>query len=391
MSAEAFDLGLRLRAATTGTVAPRLHHATIPAAPHTLAVRASLTGHTVTVTCCAPGRSPRTAVGAAALDLLGSAGVSIDADSPVQVLTDTPATLHALARLAASAPRKGDAAAVAAHLAWTLDRADFPDSRAGYVLTDACRTRWVTGTAPDDEAHAATWRAWLGIGDDLACLHDAHAQLVAGVPLPLLDTLVESASYAWIAAQNRHSAGYDWRVTDTPARAALALFDRCSAAELWEAALMDDPVWRMRAVHTGHVAHGMLTPTPRTAKNTRARAVLDCDRLDVRLTAQTVCTGWHGGPEADGMTLACTIEQATVQAGRLHLDLSFSRDATLSPGPFTLREAAPNRRGTFTRRRRYAELYAARRSWLSTASTPTITRRDVPLDVLVAAADPEQD
>ncbi|WP_394275207.1 hypothetical protein [Luteococcus sp.] len=391
MSAEAFDLGLRLRAAHTGTVAPRLHHSTIPAAPRTLAVRATATTNTVAVTCCAPGGAPRTAMGAAALDLLGCMGVTIDADSPVQVLTDTPATAHALARLAASAPRQGDRAAVAAHLAWTLDRADFPDARAGYVLADACRTRWVTGAAPSTEASATTWRAWLGIGDDLAALHDAHALLVAGVPLPLLGNLAESATYAWIAAQNRHSAGYDWRVTDTPARAALALFDRCSAAELWEAALMDDPVWRMRAVHTGHVAHGILTPTPRKTKNTRRRAVLDCDRLDVRLSAQTVCTGWHGGPEADTSRLGCTIESATVQAGRLHLDLSFPREATLTPGPFTIREAAPNQRGTFTRRRNYAQLYAARRSWLSTGMPPTTIRRDVPLDVLVAAADPEQD
>lgn len=390
MSAEAFDLGLRLRAAHTGTVTPRLLHSTIPAAPHTLAVRATTTPHAVTVTCAAPGHAPRTASGPAALDLLGTHGVTITADSPTQIITDTPATAHALARLATTAPRTGDPAAVAAHLAYTLDRNDFPDHRAGYLLTDACRTRWATGTTPDAEHNPDLWRAWLHLPDGLDGLHTAHTLLTNSLPLPLLATLTESATYAWIAAQNRHTSGYDWRAPETPARAALALFDRCTAAELWEAALLDDPIWRMRAAHTGHIAHGTLTPQPPTTKNARRRATLTCTRLDARLTPGTHCTGWHGPAEADTTPLPCTLENTTATPTTLTLHLSFARDTQLTPGPFTLRQATPNRRTTFTRRRHYAELFALRRSWLTTGRQPTLTRREVPLDVLVAAADPTQ-
>ena len=40
-------------------------------------------------------------------------------------------------------------------------------------------------------------------------------------------------------------------------------------------------------------------------------------------------------------------------------------------------------------RKTYRALYSARRSWLTTGRTPTATRRPVPLDVLVAGAEPD--
>ena len=49
MTAEWFDLGQRLHAASTGTLAARLRHAPISSGSQPVAVRASTTGRTITV------------------------------------------------------------------------------------------------------------------------------------------------------------------------------------------------------------------------------------------------------------------------------------------------------------------------------------------------------
>src|SRR5699024_776165 len=139
---------------------------------------AKVTGDQVTLTATAPGHTSRTATGRDGLDLLGSLGATIAAPAPSTLVTDDPATLGTLYRLALSAPHDSDQDAVAAHIAWWRDRADFPGGRAVADLLAACRTRWVLGTTPAAEKHAATWRSWLGISDDSTTgLLELHARL----------------------------------------------------------------------------------------------------------------------------------------------------------------------------------------------------------------------
>lgn len=55
----------------------------------------------------------------------------------------------------------------------------------------------------------------------------------------------------------------------------------------------------------------------------------------------------------------------------------------------TLTPAPPNPSRQRAGRRTYRSLYSTRRSWLTTGRTPTTSRRPVPLDVLVAGAEPD--
>ena len=148
MTAEWFDLGQRLRAATCGHPVPRLMHAPVASVLHPVAVRARRRGDQITVTAAAPGQRPATATGHAALDLLGALGVTLAAPSPATLVTDDPATLGSLYRLALTAAPDSDADTVAAHIAWWRDRADYPAGRAVVDTLSACRTRWTLGTDP---------------------------------------------------------------------------------------------------------------------------------------------------------------------------------------------------------------------------------------------------
>ncbi|GAA5030169.1 hypothetical protein [Actinopolymorpha pittospori] len=143
MTAEWFDLGQRLRAATTRQLVPRLLHAPISTASRPVACRARLSGGHVTVTVAAAGQPQATATGPDALDLLGSVGVTLAATSPATLVTDDPATLGLLYRLALIATADSEQDTVAAHIAWWRDRADFPGGRAVVDTSAACRARWV--------------------------------------------------------------------------------------------------------------------------------------------------------------------------------------------------------------------------------------------------------
>ena len=110
----------------------------------------------------------------------------------------------------------------------------------------ACRTRWVSGETPDREAHPATWRTWLDVPDDtLTGVLRVHELLTTGQPLTFLRTLAEDDLYAYTTAQSEHGDGFDWRRPDTPSRAALGLRARCDAADLYAAALLTDPLYRL--------------------------------------------------------------------------------------------------------------------------------------------------
>ena len=385
MTVEWFDLGQRLQAQVTGSVSPRLRLAPITASAHPVAVRATSDGRTVTVTAATRGEAPATASGPAALDLLGSLGVTVSAPSPATLVTDSPITLGLLHRLALSADVGSEGDDVAAHIAWWRARSDFPGGRAVVDTIAACRTRWVAGTAPRAEQDPGIWRTWLGVADEsVAGVLGIYALLTTGDELPFLSVLAEDDVWSWGAAQNEYADGWDWRRPDTISRAATGLRSRCDAADLYAAALLGDPLFRRRAVHTGHVVIG----TGVLLGDRLKRCRVTCGRLDARLRPGNDLIGWVGSPTANAPTFSAKVSAAEVEHGSLVLTLSGLTGPGPAPGePVTLHAAPPNPHRQRSGRKAYRALFAARRSWLTTGRTPTPMRRDVPLDVLVAGAD----
>ena len=387
MTAGWYDLGQRLYAARTGQPVARLAHSPVPWISNPVAVRARLRRGTVTVTAAAPASPGQTAAGDGALRLLHDLGVTITAGMWQTLVTDDDATLPALTALADAAGRDGDQAAAAAHIAWWADRADYRGSSAVVPLIAGCRERWITGEPPAAETRARTWRTWLGVPDEsctgmlalLALLHDGPA-------LPLLDRIERDDTASWNRASQEHAAGRDWRQPDSPARGAIGLQARCDVADLYEAALLGDPLYRQRAVHTGHVVTGTVQVIP----GRRPALIVTCDRLDARLRAGNVITGWAGGPEdTEPQPFTGTVSDAAVSDGKLLLTVTDAagRNVPADAARVTLHAAGPDDFTFTSGRHRLITLYTTRSSWLTTGRPPAIARRDVPLDVLVAAAE----
>lgn len=388
MTAEWYDLGQRLHAARSGQLVARLTHSPLPPITHPVAVRARSDRHGLTVIVCSPDREPVTTHDPQqACTALVDHGVTIGADTWRTLVTDDPRTLPTLLTLARHADPRGPHADVAAHLGWWADRADFPATSAVVLTPRTCATRWATGTAPAAETDPGTWRQWLGVTDDsTAGLLDVLTRLSHGTPLPLIDVITDDDTASWHAAQSEHGDGWDWRHPDNLKRAATGLRARCDAADLYHSALLCDPLYRRRAAHTGHV----VTATSDTAPG-KNRIVALCDRMDARLRVGNTVTGWAGNP-GDSPTARFN---GTVAATGLidgHLALTLSAVTTHRPDPgtrITLRPANTSPDVLKSGRRRYQRLYSTRTSWLTTGRTPTPHRRDVPLEVLIAAADSE--
>lgn len=385
MTAEWYDLAQRLRAARTGQPVPRLLRSPVPGIARPLAVRARQQGRSVLVTAASPGSAPVTARDEDALTALGDLGVHVTADTWQTLVTDDPGTLPALVHLARRADPDSPAGQVAAHVAWWADRADFPGSSAVVQVLSGCRARWVTGSVPEAERQPATWRTWLRVADDgcggLLTLLD---RLTDAPPLDLLDTLAEDDAWSWGRAQSEHTDGWDWRRPDTTSRAAVGLRARCDAADLYAAALLTDPVYRRRAVHTGHAVTGCASQPA-----DKRRLTVLCERMDARLRTGNAVTGWTGAPgDSPADRFHGTVSATGVQAGHLVLTLTgVSSHRPAEHAPVTLIPTAPSTGTMRAGRQRYARLYGARRSWLTTGRTPTPTRRDVPLEVLIAGAE----
>lgn len=394
MSAEWFDLAARLYAAHDGQPVRRLAHTTFLPSASALAVRAAVRGGVTTVTVAGAGGREESACGADGLGLLAVHGATITADAPVTLLTDDALTLPALLTLASGHALNEDphVAAGAAMVGWWADRAAHPGTSAVVDLLAASRARYVLGTSPEEERSAHTWREWFGVRDArTAGMHEWAARIGDGVLLPLLAPIHEDDTYSWGRAQTAATTGLDWSRPDNPASAALGLRGRCDAADLWSAALLGDPLWRTRAVHTGYVTCGTATLTvpPKGSRRRGPSLTVTCDRLGSRLRLGSAVTGWMGGAADMAAQRFCgEVQSAQVVGGRLVLGFgvvaSHAPDAGSSvalmpqpPSPQTMRAG----------RGRYWRLYRARRSWLSTGHTPVAQRREVPLDVLIAGAE----
>jgi hypothetical protein len=385
MTVEWFDLGARLYAATHGRPVQRLAYATFwPAAA--LAVRATTRGVATEVVAADPTGTEHQATDRDALALLAGLGATIAIDVPPMLLTDDPATLPALMTLARrNARAQGPVGEAAALIGWWTERADHPGTGAVIHLPTASRARFVLGAAPAAEQQAATWRAWLNLSDTCAAMH-AWAATVGGPHLlPLLAAIHDDDHHTFARARDEHAAGMDWTRPDSLARAALGLQSRCDTADLWDAALLDDPLWRARAVHTGRVTTGEAVSVLGAATR------VACDRIDSRLRTGTAVRGWVGGPVDTATARFAGQLNATSVTGTGDLVLELTVPPKTAGRPqigdrVCVMGAAPDPAMMRRSRAKLWSLYE-KRSWLAAGHSPAPVRRDVPLDVVIAAAD----
>lgn len=393
MTVEWFDLGQRLKALDRGRCVPRLRHAPMLPGSRPVAVRVRRQPRSGRVLVEAAGRDGALAAGwdMDGLAALAAVGASLDQATPATLVVDDPGTLHGLVGLARRVGAGDRLEAVAAQVGWWADRADFPGGLAVADLIAGCRARWVTGQSPDAEGTMAVWRRWLDVADShLAGMLAVYDLICAGDVLPLLAELGDDDAYSYGQASKALTEGWDWRRPDTVSRAAVGLRSRCDAADLYGAALLTDPLWRLRQVHTGEVVVGEVTDDVPAAN--LAVVEVRCARLDARLRAGTDLVWWVGGPatpiRAGGWV--GTVRQAAVEQGHLLLSVRVGarRDAPVQAGEtVTLMPAPPSVHRQRSGRQSYRRLQYSRRSWLVTGRPATTSRRTVPLDVLLAGAE----
>jgi hypothetical protein len=138
------------------------------------------------------------------------------------------------------------------------------------------------------------------------------------------------------------------------------------------------------------VCSGIITALP-----TRSVVEITLDQLTCRLREQTAVEGFAGYPQdvppaltgsplVRGQVVATRItaqQRLVVTIGDVVLrSVSTKQRITLRPCSIDPRQQRSGRQELHRR-------YATRRSWLSGGAAPTPRRRDVPLDVVIAAAE----
>lgn len=388
MSIELFDLASRLRAATTGRPLPRSTYA--PALPPTDAIAVTATGtHDALLVHAATDTDEATGFGEGALAALSALGVTPSGTHRTLVVPDRR-TLTVLTAAARQAPDQTTAAVVG----WWQQRAEHPGTGAVICLPDACRQRWTLGTAPTAERHLSTWRTWLGISEDGPHTLLTLARLVTdGHTLPGLLAAHEADSRSWAYHCQRVAAGWDWRTPDNRSEAALGLTTRTHAAELYDSLRLGDPLVAERESWTGTVITGTVIATPeRGVVHVQAQGLL------CRLRADTAIQGWAGRPvDIPGPTGTTT----RISSGRLaevtmtpdHRLILTLVDAVIRPGRLqigdtvTLRPRTVDPRQQSNGRALMRDRYRTTRNWLAGGTAPAVRRREVPLDVVVSAAE----
>jgi hypothetical protein len=397
MSTALFDLGQRLRAATLGKPVARATFAPVlpPANPVAVIVR----GHGDRVLVRAADDTRQTVgTGAGALSAVTELGVSLDGEPRTLVVPDRETVSRLLDLAMQTDPASADATA-AAVVGWWALRADHPGTGAVLSLTAACSARWVLGVPPEHERDIAAWYTWLGVADrrPRGLLQMAEA-VSSGTTLPGLEYFAQDDSESWemFAARLKDAkTPWDWRKRDSRREAALGLAARCDAAELWESLRLGDPLVATRESFEGTVITGLVTGLP--ARGTLELAV---DQLTCRLRENTAVEGFAGSPRdlpaatqtaTSGALVRGRVVSARVTSNdRLVITVG---DAVLRAGALrlgqrlTLRPRSVDPRQQRSGRRELRRRYVARRSWLSGGAPPVARRRDVPLDVVIDAAE----
>lgn len=383
MSRAQLDIAARLRAAHTGTPVPTAAYAPVTPPLGGIAITVDTDGeHTYLNATTDTGHANGT--DRAGLDALAALGVTMSAPRH-PLIVGTPRDLTVLAALARAFP-DADAAPV---IGWWDERSDFPGTDAVHVVTAAARLRWTLGVHPDREREVATWARWLGVTTTGAQqLLDLARLTSAGRTLPGVSEAGHTDTASWKRYSDRLTAGRRWWARDTRTDAALGLIARSHAAEWYESVRLSDPLVAVAAAHDGTLVPGIVV-----ARDS-GRMTVAADRPLSRLRVDTKIAAWEGDPLDAGAPDAITgvVESTTIDAtGQLTITISGipPRNTALPAGDrATLRPAPVDPHMQANARGLAAAGYKRGTNWIAGHGKPTTRRGNVPLDVIVAAADP---
>ena len=384
MSATLFDLGMRLRAAHEQRPVARTHHS-LALPPHgALAVVTAREDGVLTVS-ASDGEREASHSGEDALEALDEFAVSVDGVHRTLVVADH-GTLRDLLSLALRSPERPCAPVIA----WWDQRADHPGSGAVHMCIAAARARFALGTSPEAERDLGTWLRWFDIDDagPAALLRLARAT-TTGPALPGLLDCAGADSRSWDAFAKRLRKGQDWRRPDSRTDAALGLATRSDAAELFDSLLLGDPLAAVAASFAGSVVCGTVTSATKGCFTVRA------DRPVSRLRPGARVAGWEGEPH-DVQDSEARLRDGEIEAAVMGTDAALDiavRDAVFRPSPLSVGDRVSLRARPVDpfqqqrARRNLSQRYRTAGNWLAGRGTPTPRRGNVPLDVVLAAAD----
>jgi hypothetical protein len=247
--------------------------------------------------------------------------------------------------------------------------------------------------SPEAERRVETWRHWFSIPDAGASgLLELAKRVSAGSTLPGLTVFAEDDRRSWESfVQRATDPAWDWRRRDSRREAALGLASRCDAADLYDSLRLSDPLVATREQFAGTVVTGVVSSQAGKAVE------VTLDRLACRLREQAAIEGYRGFPK-DVPTVTGRWLRAILSAARVRDDdrlVVTLEDVLLRPSKpplaigqrITLRPRTLDPRQQQSGRLELRRRYTARRSWLSGGAAPVPRRRDVPLDVAIAAAE----
>ena len=394
MTIEVFDLGMRLRALSTKSVQNRMIHAPIATQSSLVAVGVT-PGKTAKISVSRYEAGKLTpSVSAYGLDGLKLIHSGSDNSLPGVYPTLVVASrdqLRLLSEAVMSLDPEGKLA-VGALVEWAVQRSQHPGSTAITIISDACSRRWVTGAPQVAEANVSTWRSWLGVtstGTD-SLIDLARMVSEDSDPLEALAKMKEDDGRQWGNWLRRHKDGKSgwWRAWDSPIFAALGYQSRADAAELYERALLEDPIWQERLTHSGTVVRCTVESRPNVGQ---VRLVTDQPVTRYRPGAD-VCVVYSNllqTPSSEDK--ARVLSLSATGDGKMMMTLSvpakvasalssYGTNISILPGRVDPGLQARGR-GNLSKRLRNSD------SWLVTGSSKPKIQRSVPLDVIIAAAE----
>ncbi|MDN5767415.1 MAG: hypothetical protein L0H96_18185 [Humibacillus sp.] len=323
--------------------------------------------------------------------LLATMPVRADSSRHPVLVVDGAHTLRTLAAVITDPdlPRES-----AAGLDWLIQRAEHPGSTAAYVLSRDLRRRWITGTHPTARLALADWSRWLGVTPGSTPARDALTlveALAQGHTLSGLLDFTEDDTYSW----ERLGKGLqNWRARDSRASAALGLLSRSHAAELYDSLSYGDPLVADRQTRTGTILETVVLEADHTAHivTVETTSTLNRHRVGSRLQAWAGDAAQAADPAgSQALTSAVLTQIEVTPGGTLRLTLSETvAPARPSVGEhLTLRPKAADPWHQRKYRATYAAHYRTPGNVFSRRQQIPTTRRTVPLDVVVAAADQE--
>ena len=102
--------------------------------------------------------------------------------------------------------------------------------------------------------------AALAAPTGVAGLHVWHRAVTGGDLLAGLEQIREDDDWHLGKVQETLNAGRSWDRVETLHVAAARLASRCDATDLFEAALLGDPLWRARGVRSAYARHSRVPP-----------------------------------------------------------------------------------------------------------------------------------